>query len=80
MNKHKHKQTNKQTYQQTQTNTYTNKHIFYKYQNVSIRGKAVLFCFGWDKYWGQQNYETHENESHPFISQQVAEYLVSEGV
>jgi len=39
-----------------------------------------LFAFGWDRFWGQESYETHAGESHPFITIELAEYLVSEGV
>ncbi|MHA2251119.1 MAG: cyclase family protein [Candidatus Kariarchaeaceae archaeon] len=43
--------------------------------NLNITEKAVLFNFGWDKYWGKEKY--HE---YPFISNEIIEYLVTNGV
>ena len=37
--------------------------------------KAVLFNFGWDKYWG-----TEEYHSYPFIGKDVINYLIQERV
>lgn len=41
----------------------------------SMRGKAVLFCFGWDQYWGSEDYYAY-----PFLSVPVLEELISRGV
>jgi arylformamidase len=38
------------------------------------RGKAVLFCFGWDGYWGQEAYFAY-----PFIGVPVLHHLMTEG-
>ena len=41
----------------------------------ALRGKAVLFNFGWDIQWGTDRYY-----SYPFISKEVIEFLVEEDV
>lgn len=46
-----------------------------KLPTESMRGKAVLFCFGWDQYWGSEDYF-----SYPFLSVPVLEELVNRGV
>jgi len=40
-----------------------------------MRGKAVLFCFGWDAHWGKEEYY-----SYPFISRDCVETLIAAGV
>ncbi|MGI9494119.1 MAG: cyclase family protein [Geminicoccaceae bacterium] len=40
-----------------------------------IQGKAVLFRFGWDQYWGTDAYDTY-----PFIGRDVIDHLVAAGV
>lgn len=39
-----------------------------------VRGKAVLFCFGWDRYWGQEAYF-----SYPFLSVDALHALIERG-
>jgi kynurenine formamidase len=39
-----------------------------------VRGKAVLFCFGWDRYWGQEAYF-----SYPFLSVEALHALIARG-
>jgi kynurenine formamidase len=39
------------------------------------RGKAVLFCFGWDQFWGQEAYFAY-----PFVSMPVLKHLMAQGV
>lgn len=43
--------------------------------NLDLKGKAVLFNFGWDKYWGTEQYQ-----SYPFISKELIKYLIKSGV
>ncbi|WP_018248790.1 cyclase family protein [Orenia marismortui] len=43
--------------------------------DLKLEGKAVLFNFGWDKYWGEDKYH-----SYPYISEELIEYLINEGV
>jgi arylformamidase len=43
--------------------------------DVDMHGKAVLFCFGWDKHFGTESYF-----SYPFISKPVIEALIERGV
>jgi len=43
----------------------------------SLKGKAVLFHTGWDKYWRTEKYW---DGSHPFLTADAAEHLVAEGV
>jgi arylformamidase len=40
-----------------------------------MQGKAVLFCFGWDHYWGEEAYY-----SYPFLSVDVLRELIERGV
>jgi len=42
---------------------------------VDLAGKAVLFNFGWDLYWGQEEYY-----SYPFISTELIEALLAAGI
>src|SRR5262249_32256302 len=42
---------------------------------AEIRGKAVLFHTGWDKHWRTDRYF----EGHPFLTRDIAEYLVQAG-
>jgi kynurenine formamidase len=44
-------------------------------QSLDLKDKAVLFNFGWDKYWGTEQYQ-----SYPFISTDVIELLIKSGV
>ena len=44
-------------------------------ENIDISRKAILFNFGWDKYWGDKKYETN-----PFLSKELIEYLFDAGV
>jgi arylformamidase len=39
-----------------------------------MQAKAVLFCFGWDRYWGQEAYY-----SYPFLSVDVLHELIGRG-
>jgi len=39
--------------------------------DVDMKGKAVLFCFGWDRYWGEDAYF-----SYPFLSVDVLQELI----
>jgi len=43
-------------------------------KEISIKNKAVLFNFGWDIYWGTEQYQ-----SYPFISREVIDYLIKNG-
>lgn len=42
--------------------------------DVDMRGKAILFCFGWDQYWGTDDYFAY-----PFLSVEVIETLKERG-
>ena len=44
-------------------------------QNIKLKDKAVLINFGWDKYWGKEQYY-----SFPNISGEFVEYLVASGI
>ncbi len=44
-------------------------------KDLDLKGKAVLFNFGWDKYWGSDKYQ-----SYPFISKELIEFLIDSGV
>jgi arylformamidase len=44
-------------------------------EGISLRGCAVLFNFGWDRYWGTDRYEEH-----PFISKESIHVLIEAGV
>ena len=48
------------------------KHVF---ANENIKGKAVLICTGWDRYWRTDAYF----ENHPFLTRNSAEYLKAAG-
>lgn len=39
-----------------------------------VRGKAVIFRFGWDRYWGREEYEEY-----PFLDVDVIEALIAGG-
>ena len=40
-------------------------------KNLNLRGKAILFYFGWDKYWGKEKYN-----SYPYISRELIKMLI----
>jgi kynurenine formamidase len=42
---------------------------------ANLRGKAILFNFGWDKYWGKEQYFTY-----PFISDELIDELIQKEV
>ncbi|MFI5251387.1 MAG: cyclase family protein [Bacteroidota bacterium] len=43
----------------------------------NLRGKAVLFNFGWDKYWNPEGgFAKPEYHAYPFISREVIRYLL----
>lgn len=44
-------------------------------EEIDLKGKAVLFNFGWDKYWGEEKYYEY-----PYISEELIEYLIESGV
>lgn len=44
-------------------------------KDLDLKDKAVLFNFGWDKYWGSEQYQ-----SYPFISKKLIKYLIKSGV
>jgi arylformamidase len=44
-------------------------------ENYNINNKAILFNFGWDKYWGKEEYY-----SYPFISFEIIKYLIENKV
>jgi len=39
--------------------------------DLLLTDKAVLFNFGWDKYWGSEKYQ-----SYPFISRELIKFLI----
>jgi len=41
---------------------------------VDVCGRAVLFNFGWDQFWGKPQYEAY-----PFISRAVIDWLIAGG-
>jgi arylformamidase len=45
------------------------------FQNVDVKGKAVLVQTGWDMYWGSEQYFT----GHPFLTGRAAQYLLDAG-
>jgi arylformamidase len=45
------------------------------FQDVEVKGKAVLVETGWDVHWRTEQYLS----GHPFLTRDAAEYLVSEG-
>jgi kynurenine formamidase len=44
-------------------------------EKIDLKGKAVLFNFGWDKYWGEEEYYEY-----PYISEKLIEYLINSDV
>ena len=42
---------------------------------LDLTKKAVLFNFGWDKYWGSEEYHTY-----PFISKELVRFLIEADV
>ncbi len=42
---------------------------------LDLAGKALLFNFGWDQYWGSEDYQAY-----PFIGREVIEHLAHSGV
>ena len=42
---------------------------------IDITSKAVLFNFGWDQYWGEEQYHKQ-----PYISEEVIDYLITQNV
>ena len=42
------------------------------FQNVDVRGKAVLIHTGWDVHWRTDQYF----EGHPFLTRDATEYLL----
>ena len=44
-------------------------------EEINLKGKAVLFNFGWDQYWGNEQYY-----SYPYISKNLINYLIDAGV
>jgi len=44
-------------------------------KDLDLGGRAVLFNFGWDKYWGTEKYR-----SYPYISGELVNCLISSGV
>lgn len=40
-----------------------------------FKGKAVLFNFGWDKYWGAEKYQAY-----PYISEELVDQLIEKEV
>lgn len=45
------------------------------FEEIDVRGKAVLIQTGWDRHWKTQQYF----EGHPFLTRSAAEYLVKAG-
>ncbi|MBM4161128.1 MAG: cyclase family protein [Ignavibacteria bacterium] len=45
------------------------------FENIDVRGKAVLVHTGWDRYWNTNQYF----EGNPFLTKMSAEYLVRAG-
>ena len=41
------------------------------FADVDVRGKAVLFCTGWDEHWQSESYFT----GHPFLTKDAAQLL-----
>lgn len=44
-------------------------------KEIDLRGKAVIFNFGWDKYWGREEYYHY-----PYISEVLIGHLIDAGV
>lgn len=42
--------------------------------SLDVRGKAVLFNFGWDRFWGLDEYELY-----PFLDRSVLQWLIDGG-
>ncbi|OLS23036.1 MAG: Kynurenine formamidase, partial [Candidatus Heimdallarchaeota archaeon LC_3] len=42
---------------------------------VDLENKAILFNFGWDKYWGKEEYYKY-----PFISEKIIQFLIEKKV
>lgn len=42
--------------------------------HIDVNGKAVLINFGWDRYWGKEEYYTY-----PFLSREAVVYLAKQG-
>jgi kynurenine formamidase len=40
-----------------------------------LKDKAILFNFGWDRFWGTESYHAY-----PFISKELIEFLVDSGI
>lgn len=45
-------------------------------KDLDVKGKAVLFHTGWDKYWRTDRYS---DGTHPFLTRETAEYLAQAG-
>jgi arylformamidase len=45
------------------------------FQELDVRGKAVLVHTGWDRHWRTERY----GEGHPFLSADAAEWLIERG-
>jgi kynurenine formamidase len=45
------------------------------FENVDVKGKAVLVNTGWDKHWKTDRYFV----GHPFLTRDAAQYLVDSG-
>lgn len=43
-------------------------------REIDLRGRAVLFNFGWDKFW-----ETPQYEAYPFLAREVIDELIARG-
>ncbi len=41
-----------------------------RFSGLDLKGKAVLVCTGWDKYWKKPEYEDH-----PFLTEEAAKFL-----
>ena len=46
-------------------------------KDQELKGKAVLFHTGWDRYWRT---ETYSEDKHPYLTADAAEYLAQSGV
>ncbi len=42
--------------------------------SLDLRGKAILFNFGWDHYWGEEQYY-----SYPYLAKETVELLIERG-
>lgn len=45
-------------------------------EEVDVRGRAVLFATGWDRYWGT---DVYGDRDHPFVSASLVDALVEGG-